>query len=172
MTILINESDPIIMFLLGSYIFLIGLLMGSFGSAIGYRVLIGDSWIVDFRSKDKPKPARSRCINCSTELKPLDLIPLFSWIASQGKCRYCKAPISWSYPLMELFGGMLAILFFSLAHVSLELLLFLITLPFFLALMWILLRKKSIQDNSSYSIPLYLSFLAFMNGATWVYIIL
>jgi hypothetical protein len=73
---------------------------------------------------------------------------------------------------MELFGGMLAILFFSLAKISVELLVFLITLPFFLALMWILLRKKSIQDNSSSSIPLYLSFLAFMNGATWVYIIL
>ncbi len=45
---------------------------------------------------------RSMCPNCKHRLSPLDLIPVFSWAALRGKCRYCKKPISWQYPVVEL----------------------------------------------------------------------
>ena len=36
-----------------------------------------------------------------------DLIPVFSWLALGGKCRYCKKPISPQYPIVELIGGLI-----------------------------------------------------------------
>ena len=43
----------------------------------------------------------SHCPNCKHNLSALDNIPLFSWLALRGCCRYCKAPISAQYPLVE-----------------------------------------------------------------------
>ncbi len=45
---------------------------------------------------------RSMCVNCKHELTVSDLIPILSWVALRGKCRYCKKPISWQYPAVEL----------------------------------------------------------------------
>ena len=41
------------------------------------------------------------CPNCKHELKALDLIPVLSWLALHGRCRYCKKRISAQYPLVE-----------------------------------------------------------------------
>jgi len=43
----------------------------------------------------------SHCPRCKHPLSPFDNIPLLSWLALRGRCRYCKAPISWQYPLIE-----------------------------------------------------------------------
>jgi prepilin signal peptidase PulO-like enzyme (type II secretory pathway) len=45
---------------------------------------------------------RSLCPQCDHELVAKDLIPLFSWLALRGKCRYCGNKISIQYPLLEL----------------------------------------------------------------------
>ena len=39
---------------------------------------------------------------CLHKLSAFDNIPLLSWLALRGRCRYCKAAISWQYPLVEL----------------------------------------------------------------------
>ncbi|HEX7768787.1 MAG TPA: A24 family peptidase [Dokdonella sp.] len=57
--------------------------------------------------QDSPKPppdlvfTASHCPQCKHPLSPLDNIPLLSWLALRGRCRYCKAPISLQYPLVE-----------------------------------------------------------------------
>src|SRR5262249_9703997 len=38
---------------------------------------------------------------------PRDNIPLVSWILLGGRCRTCRAPISFRYPLIELVNGAL-----------------------------------------------------------------
>jgi len=43
----------------------------------------------------------SHCPACQNRLAPFDLVPLFSYFWLGGKCRYCRAPISWRYPLVE-----------------------------------------------------------------------
>lgn len=43
----------------------------------------------------------SHCPHCKHPLSPLDNIPLLSWLALRGRCRYCGASISWQYPLVE-----------------------------------------------------------------------
>jgi len=40
----------------------------------------------------------------------MDLIPVFSFLFLRGRCRYCKEPISWQYPLVELATGLLFVL--------------------------------------------------------------
>jgi len=55
---------------------------------------------------------RSRCPNCKHQLGFFDLVPLFSFLALGGRCRYCKKPISWQYPLVEALTGLLAMFSF------------------------------------------------------------
>ena len=43
----------------------------------------------------------SHCTHCQHALSALDNIPLLSYLALRGRCRYCKAKISWQYPLVE-----------------------------------------------------------------------
>jgi leader peptidase (prepilin peptidase)/N-methyltransferase len=45
---------------------------------------------------------RSMCPNCQHRLTAKDLIPVISWLCLKRKCRYCKKPINWQYPFIEL----------------------------------------------------------------------
>lgn len=55
---------------------------------------------------------RSRCLECSYELKWFDLIPIVSWLALRGKCRRCKHPIG----KFELFMELGVAAFFMLSY--------------------------------------------------------
>lgn len=72
-------------------IFLGALCWGSCLNVIAYSWLHGYTWIA----------RRSFCPSCSHTLAWYDLIPLASWLLLQRKCRHCKVPISWLYPLIE-----------------------------------------------------------------------
>jgi len=84
---------------------LLGALVGSFSNVLIYRIPRGQS--ISFPP--------SRCPNCGHRLGVLDLVPVFSWVALGGKCRYCGAPISSRYPLVETVSalgyGLLALAF-------------------------------------------------------------
>ena len=43
----------------------------------------------------------SHCPACGQKLTPLDLVPIISFLWLRGRCRYCGAPITWRYPLVE-----------------------------------------------------------------------
>ena len=68
------------------------LIFGSFASLLSHRLA----------SKEPIIFARSKCLNCGTALKILNLIPLFSWIFQRGKCSKCHTKISLRYPIIEL----------------------------------------------------------------------
>lgn len=42
------------------------------------------------------------CPSCEHTLAAKDLLPVLSWLNLKGRCRYCKKPIHWQYPLVEL----------------------------------------------------------------------
>lgn len=44
----------------------------------------------------------SHCPNCKSILKPIDLIPVLSYLFYRARCRYCKKWISPRYPLVEI----------------------------------------------------------------------
>ena len=46
--------------------------------------------------------SRSRCEWCGTALRAGDLVPLYSWVAAGGRCRYCGHSLGWFYPGIEL----------------------------------------------------------------------
>lgn len=46
--------------------------------------------------------SRSHCPHCAAVLGPRDLVPLVSWLAARGRCRYCGAALGWFYPAVEL----------------------------------------------------------------------
>jgi leader peptidase (prepilin peptidase)/N-methyltransferase len=48
--------------------------------------------------------ARSQCDGCHTQLGPLELIPVVSWVALRGRCRHCRRPI----PVRHLGAELLA----------------------------------------------------------------
>ena len=48
------------------------------------------------------KTDRSECLNCHHRLAWYDLIPIVSWATLRGKCRYCRKPIGYMEPLLEL----------------------------------------------------------------------
>jgi leader peptidase (prepilin peptidase)/N-methyltransferase len=47
-------------------------------------------------------------MSCGNAIAWRDNIPLLSWLMLGARCRHCKAPISWQYPLVE---GLTAVLF-------------------------------------------------------------
>lgn len=90
----------------------IGLLCGSFYSATSLRVLHyfygrgrknKNRWVEFFTSP-------SRCDTCHHPLGVLDLVPVLSYLFSNGKCRYCGAAYSWVIPVSELFSGITFVL--------------------------------------------------------------
>ncbi|MBN2702808.1 MAG: prepilin peptidase [Pontiellaceae bacterium] len=78
-------------------VFLFGACWGSFLNVCIYRIPAEISVV---------KP-RSRCPKCMTNLAWRDNIPILGWLLLGGKCRYCKAPISPRYPIVELITALL-----------------------------------------------------------------
>jgi leader peptidase (prepilin peptidase)/N-methyltransferase len=77
--------------------FLLGLVIGSFLNVCIVRIPHGESIV---------RPA-SHCTGCGRAIRPYDNIPLVSWLVLRGRCRTCKKPISWMYPVVELATGLL-----------------------------------------------------------------
>ncbi|HCX64277.1 MAG TPA: prepilin peptidase [Eubacteriaceae bacterium] len=78
-------------------VFLLGLIIGSFLNVAIARIP---------KNQSVAYPP-SHCPLCEHSLKPIDLIPLFSFLLLKGRCRYCGAPISPRYPLVEAINAFL-----------------------------------------------------------------
>ncbi len=83
------------------YFFLIGITFGSFFTLAVYRIPQRKNIINE----------RSYCPTCKHKLQFWDMIPLFSYIFLRGKCRYCNKKIRPRYFLLELFSGIVFVLF-------------------------------------------------------------
>jgi leader peptidase (prepilin peptidase)/N-methyltransferase len=82
----------------GVFAFLFGLCIGSFLNVVIYRLPRGEGL-----------GGRSHCPHCKAQLSWVDLIPLVSFVLLRARCRRCRAPIAWRYPLVELTTGLLAL---------------------------------------------------------------
>ncbi len=76
-------------------IWIIGILFGSFFTLASYRIPLNENIIYK----------RSYCPKCKHRLEFWDLIPVFSYIFLNGKCRYCKEPIGKRYIIFEALTG-------------------------------------------------------------------
>ncbi len=69
----------------------LGAVMGSFLNCAAWRLVHRESVL----------RGRSHCAECGHTLGALDLVPIFSYLALRGKCRYCGERISPRYPAVE-----------------------------------------------------------------------
>lgn len=69
-----------------------GLMVGSFLNVCISRLPAGESVV----------SPRSHCRSCGAPIRPFDNVPVLSFLLLGGRCRSCRAPISWRYPLVEL----------------------------------------------------------------------
>ena len=76
----------------------LGAILASFIGVLAERVNTGASFVT----------GRSHCNSCNRQLSALDLVPVFSWTVSGGRCRTCKARIPYLYTVSE---ATLALLF-------------------------------------------------------------
>lgn len=53
---------------------------------------------------------RSHCPSCWHQLTWRDLIPLYSWFSTRGKCKYCGKKLSSIYPTLEIVSGLVFVL--------------------------------------------------------------
>lgn len=98
--------------------FAFGAVVASFVGVVSERLYTGQSWV----------KGRSKCNSCNVALAPLDLVPIFSWLAFLGRCRSCGVRVSFVYVLYEALLGSLFALSFSFFGVSAVLPVFLIFL--------------------------------------------
>lgn len=78
-------------------LFLFGLVFGSFGNVVIWRL----------PRKESLSSPPSHCPKCDTPIRWYDNVPVLSWLVLGGRCRMCKAPISPRYPSVELLSGLL-----------------------------------------------------------------
>lgn len=76
-----------------------GLIVGSFLGLVSLRLPRGIDVV----------GGRSRCDGCGATLMPWRLVPVVSYLFSQGQCTGCAARIPARYPLMELGAGGLGV---------------------------------------------------------------
>jgi leader peptidase (prepilin peptidase)/N-methyltransferase len=119
------------------FVFIFGILIGSFLNVVIYRIPKGESIVF---------PA-SKCQSCQTPLKWYHNIPIFSWLFLRGKCGFCSEKISAQYPLIELTTGLIAVsIFYKLGLVWYMPIVF-IVFALLLALVMIDFKYMAIPDN-------------------------
>lgn len=91
-------------------IFILGICIGSFLNVVIIRLPRGESLI----------KRSSHCMTCGTKIRPIDMIPVFSWLFLRGKCHSCGEKISPRYPIVEALNGALYVLTFWVLDINAE----------------------------------------------------
>ena len=122
---------------MGLYIlaFIFGTFIGSFVNVLILRIPNHENFITE----------RSHCPKCGYVLKPLDLVPVLSYMALRGRCRNCHEKISVQYPLIEILNGVLYLATFAVYGFSINTLLYFFFIPALIAL--------SVIDARTFEIP-------------------
>ncbi len=95
---------------LSLFIFIFGLLFGSFLNVCIYRI----------PKHENITTTRSHCLSCGNVIKWYDLVPVLSFILLRGKCRNCGAKLSMQYPIIELLNGSLYCVVFAVMGLSVK----------------------------------------------------
>lgn len=134
--------------------FIIGTVFGSFYNVVGYRLPKNESVL---------KPKHSYCPKCHHQLTSLELIPVLSFLFQKGKCKNCRAPISFFYPFIELLtGALFAVSFYSFGF-SYELVIALMLSSLFSIVIVSDLNYLIIPDEVTVIAAVVISIVTFLN---------
>jgi len=120
-----------------SLVFMFGLCIGSFLNVCIYRLPSSTSII---------NPSRSFCPQCNSAIQFYDNIPVLSYLWLKGRCRNCKAPIAFRYPLVELMTGTLAIAMLFKFGLTIEGVVYFVFMSSLLVITFIDIDHKIIPD--------------------------
>jgi leader peptidase (prepilin peptidase)/N-methyltransferase len=119
-----------------------GLVIGSFLTVVVDRVPQG-------LSVSAPP---SRCGSCGLRLGPLDLVPVFSWLALRGKCRRCRAPIGIDPIVIELTNaGLYVLMAIRFDDMRAAIPAYCILMSVLIAQTWIDLKTKRLPREITYT---------------------
>lgn len=143
------------------FTFILGTVVGSFLNVCIHRLPRGESII---------HPV-SHCPHCGHKLGALELIPVIGYFMVGGKCKQCKKPISFRYPLVEFLTGALMVaitLRFPPLSFPLEFFFYLIFSALMLIVFFIDFEQHVIPDSVSLS-GIFLGLIFnFTRGMFWV----
>jgi leader peptidase (prepilin peptidase)/N-methyltransferase len=127
--------------LIAFFVFLFGLIIGSFLNVCILRIPGGKSIVM---------PA-SACPKCGTPIRPYDNIPVLSYLLLGGKCRKCRTTISPMYPLVELLTGLLFLACYKAFGLSAETLKWAAFSAIMIVLVFTDLRERILPDVVNYT---------------------
>lgn len=118
------------------YSVLFGLCLGSFANVCIYRIPLNKSIV----------HPPSSCPQCGGRIRYYDNIPVISYLFLLGRCRQCKASVSWRYPLVEILMALLSLALFIRFGYHPQYFLFLLFAGTLLTLSFIDLDHKILPD--------------------------
>ena len=146
-------------------IFILGLIVGSFSNVCIYRIPRNESIIY---------PA-SHCPKCRSKIKPVDNIPLLSFILLKGRCRNCKSKISIQYPIVELLTGLIYLIIYLIYGLSIQSLIYIILSSALVIIAFIDLNEQIVPDIISlpgivigFILSFFVPYISFINSALGV----
>jgi len=148
-------------------IFILGLIIGSFSNVCIYRIP---------RNKSIIYPA-SHCPKCRSKIKPVDNIPLLSYILLKGRCRNCKSKISIQYPVVELLTGLIYLIIYLIYDLSIQSLIYIILSSALVIVAFIDLNEQIVPDVISlpgivagFILSFFVPYISFVNSALGVFV--
>jgi len=130
------------------FLFVLGTVVGSFLNVVALRWGTGRTLL-----------GRSSCPFCGKKLKWWELVPIVSFLVLRARCQGCQAKISWRYPLIELWTGLV---FATVPYIFIPIFCIYIVITIYD------LRHKIIPDSLVYaSIMLALVLRLISGGGLW-----
>jgi len=83
-----------------------GAVFGSYATLFAYRLPRGESCFGRYFGQ------KSRCPQCNTIIRTRDLVPLFNWLFTLGKCSKCRTKIPLTHLFIEFSTTTLFVLFY------------------------------------------------------------
>ncbi len=127
--------------LIAVFIFLFGLVIGSFLNVCIVRIPGGKSIVLP----------SSACPKCGAAIRPYDNIPVISYVLLAGKCRKCKTRISAIYPAVELLTGLLFLACYDTFGLTAEALKWAIFSAIIIVLVFTDFRERLLPDLVNYT---------------------
>ena len=154
-------------------LFIFGLSIGSFANVCIYRL----------PKKLSVVSPVSYCTACLVPIRPLDNIPIISYLVLRGRCRDCNNNISVIYPVIEIITALLLLAGFFKFGLTFDFLVYFVLAPTLVIITVVDIKHQIIPDiitlpglalglaAGSYSIGYANSFMGFLLGCGLFYLL-